>query len=213
MQQPRHEFLAILLFALMFVLGPSPALGLTLLTYNVAEFTDSDSERISRLIRFIAEHEPDIIHLQEVQKQTLKQLRTNPVIRNQYTQFHQGPPQSLPIGGLLTLTKKAHKAHQWAYSSFPSEMDRGMLSVQVSFCDRPHYLINLHLESTDMFFWRGQNFRAKQVEILEDWGKKHPSLILAGDFNTFLDQDLDQSLNSRWSDAWKILHGNDPGLT
>jgi endonuclease/exonuclease/phosphatase family metal-dependent hydrolase len=204
-----------MVMGLMLALGPVTALGhsLTLLTYNVAEFSDTNRVRIDRLIRLITDLEPDIIHLQEAQQQTLKQLKTNSVIRNQYTPFHGGPPNSLPNGGLLTLTKKSLNAHRWTYITFPSDMDRGMLSVQVNLCDRPHYLVNLHLESPDMLFWRSQSLRAKQVDILGDWGRHHPDLILAGDFNTFLDQHIDQSLDRYWSDAWTLLRGGDPGLT
>lgn len=203
------------MLGLMLALGPFTALGhsLTLLTYNVAEFSDTNRVRIDRLIRLITDLEPDIIHLQEAQKQTLKQLRTNPTIRNQYNQFNEGTPQSLPIGGLLTLTKKALNAHRWAYLTFPSDMARGMLTVQINLCERPHDLVNLHLESPDLLFWRSQVLRAKQVEILKDWTKNHPALILAGDFNTFLDQQIEQSLDGQWSDIWKLLHGNEPGLT
>ena len=204
-----------MVLGLMFALGPvsAPAQSLTLLTYNVAEFSDSNRERIDRLIRLVTDLEPDIIHLQEAQRQTLQQLKANALIRTQYTQFHEGPPQSLPIGGLVTLTKKALNAHRWTYATFPSDMARGMLSVQINLCQRPHDLVNLHLESPDLLFWRSQTFRARQVGILEDWGKTHPALILAGDFNTFLDQDIDATLDRHWSDVWKLLHGNDPGLT
>jgi endonuclease/exonuclease/phosphatase family metal-dependent hydrolase len=204
-----------LLLSLLFTLGfgPLPAVGVTLLTYNVAEFSDSDPERISRLIQQIAALEPDIIHLQEAQKQTLKQLGANPHVKRHYAQFHAGQPNSLPRGGRMILTKKALKARQSSYSEFPSEMDRGMLSVQVSLCDHSHVLANLHLESPDLLFWRSQRLRARQVEILGGWGKQHPANIIAGDFNTFLDATIDHHLKRHGSDVWDALRGNEPGLT
>ena len=175
-----------MVLGLILALGPvsAPAQSLTLLTYNVAEFSDTNRERIDRLIRLVTDLEPDIIHLQEAQRQTLQQLKANALIRT-----------------------------QWAYATFPSDMARGMLSVQINLCQRPHDLVNLHLESPDLLFWRSQTFRARQVGILGDWGKTHPALILAGDFNTFLDQDIDATLDRHWFDVWKLLHGNDPGLT
>ena len=63
-----------MVLGLMFALGPvsAPAQSLTLLTYNVAEFSDTNRERIDRLIRLVTDLEPPCVRIVVASTESLK---------------------------------------------------------------------------------------------------------------------------------------------
>lgn len=185
-----------------------------MITWNVAEFGDHDPERLKTLIATIKERSPDIVLLQEVEKQSLILLKDPPTGMVDYRILEGEASRGLPQGGLLALVKRNWVPQGVHYESFPSELDRGSLSFTLaSLCGIPHRFNNVHLESPELLYWRSRDYRYQQVERLKIQSAKSQGFLIAGDMNLILEKDADQSFPKDWIDAWLILHPHDQGFT
>jgi tyrosyl-DNA phosphodiesterase 2 len=186
----------------------------SLITWNVAEFGDHNPERLKALIATIMERSPDIVFLQEVEKQSLTLLRNPLAGMFDYRILEGEASRGLPQGGLLALIKRNWLPQGVHYEAFPSELDRGSLSFTLgSLCGIPHTFTNVHLESPELIYWRSRDYRNQQVERLKIQTEKNEGIVIAGDLNLVLGKDADQLFPKDWNDAWMQLHPNDPGLT
>lgn len=185
----------------------------TLVTYNVAEFSDSDPERIGQLVSSIFDLKPDLVFVQEAELQTLKALEALPDTRAHYVLFRDGVSGLLPSSGLVLLAKRSLKPRLGSFLPLPSKLDRGALTLDVTLCGVPHRLVDVHLESPDLLFWQSRDVRFKQVEALQATLQDRGALIVAGDFNVFSEYDADDVLPDEWTDVWSELNTEDPGAT
>jgi len=174
----------------------------TLVTYNVAEFSDSDPERLGQLVSSIFDLKPDLVFVQEAELQTLKALEALPDTRAHYVLFRDGVSGLLPSSGLVLLAKRSLKPRLGSFLPLPSKLDRGALT-----------LVDVHLESPDLLFWKSRDVRFKQVEALQTTLQDRSALIVAGDFNVFSEYDADEALPDEWTDVWSELNTEDPGAT
>jgi endonuclease/exonuclease/phosphatase family metal-dependent hydrolase len=185
-----------------------------LITWNVAEFGDHNPERLKALIATIKERSPDIVFLQEVEKQSLTLLRNPLAGMFDYRILEGEASRGLPQGGLLALIKRNWLPQGVHYEAFPSELDRGSLSFTLgSLCGIPHTFSNVHLESPELLYWRSRDYRNQQVERLKIQTEKNEGIVIAGDLNLVLGKDADQLFPKDWNDAWLSLHPDDQGLT
>ena len=186
----------------------------SLITWNVAEFGDHNPERLKALIATIKERSPDIVFLQEVEKQSLTLLRNPLAGMFDYRILEGEASRGLPQGGLLALIKRNWLPQGVHYEAFPSELDRGSLSFTLgSLCGIPHTFTNVHLESPELLYWRSRDYRNQQVERLKIQTEKNEGIVIAGDLNLVLGKDADQLFPKDWNDAWLSLHPDDQGLT
>lgn len=192
---------------------PVQAVTFTLVTYNMAQFSDQSPQRISTLLTSIVEASPEVVYLQETTIATVSQLNSLAKLYNAYDVRYQPDSRGNPKGGLMFLVKKTWRVGPSKFTPLPSEMARGVLSLKLSLCEISHQLINVHLESSDFLFWRSRPFRIQQANKIKLMFDAQNSVVLAGDFNIDNNQDADQSLPSNWIDLWPMLKHNDPGLT
>ena len=185
----------------------------TVITYNVAEFSDSDPERLGQLVSSIFDLKPDLVFIQEAELQALKALDALPDTRAHYVLFRDGISGSIPSGGLVILAKRSLKPRLGSFRPLPSKLDRGALTLDVTLCGVPHRLVDVHLESPDLLFWQSRDVRFKQVESLQASLQDRGALIVAGDFNVFSEYDADEALPDEWTDVWSELNTEDPGAT
>lgn len=165
----------------------------TLLTWNVAEYSDHNPERLQRLLSFIRERSPEVVLLQEVEKQTLVLLEKSSSRFTGYRILQRQDFSGLPEGGLVALVKNDWSLMDSRYERFPSDMDRGELIFTLNnVCGIPHTFITVHLESLDPLFWRGRAFRDQQVQKLKTQSERESGWVLAGDLNLVLKWDADQ---------------------
>lgn len=159
----------------------------TLLTWNVAEYSDHNPERLQRLLSFIRERSPEVVLLQEVEKQTLVLLEKSSSRFTGYRILQRQDFSGLPEGGLVALVKNDWSLMDSRYERFPSDMDRGELIFTLNnVCGIPHTFITVHLESLDPLFWRGRAFRDQQVQKLKTQSERESGWVLAGDLNLVL---------------------------
>jgi endonuclease/exonuclease/phosphatase family metal-dependent hydrolase len=198
---------------LIFAFWISPADALTLLTWNVAEISDPDPERIHRLLNVARAVHSDLIFLQEVESETFRALKQEKVFGPDYLVIYEERRDGLPNGGLMILAKRELNVNQPQYHVLPSEMGRGVLMVSFTACGSPIHVANLHLESPDLLFWRSLNFRHQQIDRINQLTKAAPHWILAGDFNPVFEKNPDHLFSEEWVDAWREQHPKQTGLT
>ena len=191
------------------LLFPLSAYSFCLITYNLAEISDKSHERVQRLLLSIAHESPDAVFLQEASYSTHKQVKSLPAF-NDYQYLDQSQFKGSPDGGLVILLKKPFKASNLIYTPLPSDMNRGLLSITITLGGLPHKLVNLHLESSDLLFWRVNYFRKQQIQLLSQLADSYPAVIIAGDFNLWINSEF---LSPVLQDVWQQLNPNDPGLT
>ena len=190
-----------------------PASAFTLVTYNVAEFHDSDPLRIQRLLNQITDLNPDIAFLQEAGKETLQQVRHDQRLKEHFKVEYVPDAGSLPSSGLIFLNSRTNNPiKNTRFVPLPSEMDRGLLMAEVTLCGSNFTIVNVHLESPDLLFWRTRATRGKQIEQFNILLKDHNDFIIAGDFNLMDTEDM-HPFPENWKDVWALLHSSDPGLT
>jgi endonuclease/exonuclease/phosphatase family metal-dependent hydrolase len=188
------------------------ALALSLVTWNVAEFSDGNENRLHRLLTLIREKSPDVVLLQEVQSQT--RLTVSKVGFRDYKILERRDSFGLPEGGLIALVKKQWSTENARYERFPSEMDRGeLIFVLNNLCGMKQTITSVHLESPYLFFWRSRAYRIQQVEKLKAQSQQQSNWLVAGDMNLIHNPDADKHFPKEWVDTWTSLHPSDPGLT
>jgi endonuclease/exonuclease/phosphatase family metal-dependent hydrolase len=184
----------------------------TLITWNVAEFSDGNHERLRRLLSLINQKSPDVVLLQEVEGHT--RLVASKVGFTKYRILERRDSSGLPEGGLIAFVKKDWSTENARYQRFPSEMDRGELTfVLKNLCGVNQTFTSVHLESPDLIFWRSRAYRTQQVEKLKAQSQEQSDWLVAGDMNLIHNPDADEHFPKDWVDVWATLHPSDPGLT
>ena len=123
--------------------------------------------------------------MQEAGSETLKQVRGKTGFGQDFKVQYLSDAGALPKGGLLTST--------------------------ISLCGQRVTLVNIHLESPDILFWRVKGTRGKQIEKLKALVAEQDAAIIADDWNLVFD-DADKTFPSNWSDAWLTTYPDHTGL-
>lgn len=192
----------------------SVAEAFSLVTYNVAEFSDADPRRLEALIEGVLATDPDILLLQEAGKETAKVVQKARKARNAYQILRNGSSAAPPSGGLMTLVRREIPSHLVRFQRFPSDLDRGALMVNIDLCGVDHTLVNVHLESPDLLFYsRSLDIRREQAAAVIRLTGGAENLLVAGDMNIVSDQDADSVFPKNWVDVWSSKHSEDLGPT
>lgn len=195
-------------------LSVSVAEAFSLVTYNVAEFSDAGPQRLEALIEGILALEPDILLLQEAGKETVKVVERATKARNAYQILRDGSLLAPPSGGLMILMKRGTHSHRVRFQRLPSDLDRGALLVNMDLCGVDHTLINVHLESPDLLFYsRSLELRREQAAAVSRLTESAENLLVAGDMNIVSDNDADTVFPENWVDVWSSKHSGDLGPT
>lgn len=190
-----------------------PLQAMTLVTWNVAELFDPDPLRIEKLLDVALSTSPDLVLLQEAGPKTYAAVKRINRSGRAYRLIHKELPGGLPSGGLVILVKSEFRVDKAAYQDLPSEMGRGVLSVGFDWCGKSLHILNVHLESPDLLFWRSLKFRHQQIDLINQITKEPSDSIVAGDFNLVFERNPDQLFPAHWQDAWIHTHPGEKGLT
>jgi endonuclease/exonuclease/phosphatase family metal-dependent hydrolase len=166
---------------------------------------DSDADRRSdRLLKQIAQQNPDLIALQEVRTRFLERLSNNPQL-SRYRIAAQGSP---PASGLVILSR--HPITDTRYQRLPGQLGRGVLYATVAIGEQRLVIANVHLESP----LDANDTRRTQMQLVDDRMPWAEWQVWAGDFN-FGDQGPEQGLPvlSRWIDVWRELKPGQAGYS
>ena len=177
-----------------------------MLTYNVlADPADADI-RTDSLLRTIREADADIIALQEVAPWFVERLRREQWVKAY--EFTLGEGQSRAVGGLVIMSRLpiADKA----YVPLAGRQRRGFLLATVRVGDHTLAVGTVHLES----FLEDGPIRARQIDTVFAFLRRHPDAILMGDFNFGDREDPESSrLEAEYADLWLSLKPDEPGFT
>lgn len=113
----------------------------------------------------------------------------------------------------MTLVRRTTQTSETGFIPLPSDMGRRFLLTTIEVCGAPLTVINVHLESPDLIFWRNRRLRHEQIEILKTVVEDHGSALVAGDFNVVFDDTSEDLIPPTWTDIWRTLHPEDPGLS
>jgi endonuclease/exonuclease/phosphatase family metal-dependent hydrolase len=186
---------------------------LELSTWNVAEISDPNLSRIERLLDAALSDQPDVVLLQEVETLTWRALHKHPQVINRYRIAYEPSRSGPPRGGIATLFRSDLKVESTRYENLPSEMGRGVLILPVRICSETVQVVNVHLESPDLLFWRSLSYRHQQVDHIHRLSDQHSHWIVAGDFNPVFESDPAHLFPATWLDAWVDQHPKEEGLT
>ncbi len=200
------------LFYLLSILAqPVIAQGFTLVTYNIEDNSAQRSQQIQRLLDSIAEHEPDVVLLQEASARTVVAIQQQAVL-SRYQLFAHRLADHSPASGLMILVKPQQAVSGFSYRPIPSEMGRGILQLKLRIAGIWHQLINIHLESADLL-GSGETYRRRQLKLLHDLAETAPHIIIAGDFNLATTATEGQLTATQLIDVWTTLHAGEQGAT
>ncbi|KAJ6008374.1 Endonuclease/exonuclease/phosphatase [Penicillium herquei] len=204
---------------------------LTLLTWNIDAAASRELERTTEIINFITSRDPkvDIIFLQEVSKSALRHILEDERIRESWISSE--PDDSAwgnrPFSTMTLVSKTRFTLRSdsgicsiargliWRVK-YPSHFGRDALC-----CDLilpPHRsgqsstrirLANVHLDSLPI----KPSHRPAQLSTLTSFLRSAGCGLIAGDFNPVLPEDAILVEANGLTDAWKVLHANDPGFT
>ncbi|MBA3686326.1 MAG: endonuclease/exonuclease/phosphatase family protein [Planctomycetes bacterium] len=180
---------------------------LTLLTWNVLADPARAGERAPALVRTIAELNPDIVALQEVQPWLRAQIDASPALAHYRGTVVNG--KVMAPGGLYLLSRL--DVQSISIEVIPTRLDRCALIATIDVGAGPPLTLGIvHLDSLP-----GQDeLRVMQLAAVQRRLAQAPLAALVGDFN-FGDADPLESaaLDPGWTDCWRAAMGEDPGLT
>eukprot|EP00010_Vexillifera_abyssalis_P007395 CAMPEP_0201548934 /NCGR_PEP_ID=MMETSP0173_2-20130828/5434_1 /ASSEMBLY_ACC=CAM_ASM_000268 /TAXON_ID=218659 /ORGANISM="Vexillifera sp., Strain DIVA3 564/2" /LENGTH=467 /DNA_ID=CAMNT_0047958455 /DNA_START=235 /DNA_END=1638 /DNA_ORIENTATION=- len=212
---------------------------LTVMTYNIWFDSFAYKERAHQVLKFIEQHYPHVVGLQEVTARFIAIVMESKFIQHHYTLS--GDKSSLSNYGVLMLVRKrqfgepllnANKQPivellpaRWGWIEFPSRMGRKLLQAvfEVRTSDSAaHQLFCIgavHLESLS-----SSRTRNHQLKIIERAQREAPFAIVMGDFNfdsdrnfyedvVPLENDEMKKVLSNYIDCWPTVHPNTPGKT
>jgi len=184
----------------------SQATQLSVITYNIWFDSSTAEERVPKLLDIVAEKNADIIAFQEVEGWFIKALESDGRFDDYHFSVERGWFDSVK-GGLLLLTKA--QAIQQQYIDFPSNMNRGALSI-VNRIERAKVCVaTVHLES----MLDDTQIRIKQLNLITQQTAQCNQSILLGDFN-FGDGELEnQHIGLGYFDIWKQIRADYAGYT
>ncbi|KAK2595066.1 hypothetical protein QQS21_007197 [Conoideocrella luteorostrata] len=200
-----------------------------LATWNVNAAAELPAERMSAIVSHITNSAPavDIIFLQEVSKQALDSLLSDPQIRRCWysSEADVANWRGLPFATMTLLSKRRFNHANgllgpvWRYE-YPSRFDRDALCCDVFLplpaktpTGKADYvrarLVNVHLDSLPLQPSR----RPRQLSIVASVIRSANRGLVAGDFNPVLPEDATLISENRLIDAWHELHPGEPGFT
>ncbi|KAE8377730.1 Endonuclease/exonuclease/phosphatase [Aspergillus bertholletiae] len=197
--------------------GLSPS-DLVLLTWNIDAASARTEDRVTETITFITHLNPTvhIVFLQEVPRAALEQILKDERIRGSWFSSKRDDTawgkQSFATMTLLSKTCFALAALGpiWRVA-YPSHFGRDALC-----CDlfplpnrRRIRLVNVHLDSLRI----QPSHRPQQISIVSSFLRSASHGLVAGDFNSVLEEDATLLERSGLTDVWTALHPNDSGYT
>lgn len=206
---------------------------LTIATWNVDALAIHHNPRLEAILSRLIQQEPapDVIFLQEVyRKAVVPAILDNDLIREGW--FSSEADTTIWGGhqfATITLLSKARFGApggappcvlgRVSRINFSSRFSRDALCAEVlvpsqqSGTYRRVQLVNVHLDSPSPFVSPTSSRRPHQLFVAAEVLRKAGRGLVAGDFNGVLPEDETLIADNGLSDAWKVVHGDDPGYT
>jgi tyrosyl-DNA phosphodiesterase 2 len=185
-----------------------PSSSLTIATWNLWFSDFWQEERLRAALGELRAHDPDVIALQEVVRDTLQIVCEEPWVRERYA-ISDPTGDTLAAYGVVMLTKLP--VIEAALVELPSEMARALLVAELAASGRRIFAATVHLESLR----RSAARRGEQLAIVQDALRETGAdSIVVGDFNfcsTWREEN--DRMGEDFVDVWAELRGDDPGWT
>lgn len=194
---------------------------LRLLTWNIDAGAPRPQERASEIIRVMTQLDPkvDIVFFQEVSKPALQQISTDERIRQGwiFSEHETTAWGNKPFTTITLLSKNSIAVPGLIWRiDYPSHFGRSAMCCDIFVPSNREptegtrvRLINVHLDSLPIKPSR----RPEQISITSAFLRSAGRGLVAGDFNPVLDEDAGLVENNGLTDAWAILHSDEPGYT
>ncbi|KAL0937446.1 endonuclease exonuclease phosphatase family protein [Colletotrichum truncatum] len=203
----------------------------TLASWNVDAFSPLPNDRLSAILSSLFDNSPspDIIFLQEVCKPMISCILEDQRVRNSwYCSEKDGIGMAGHLFMTVTLISKSRFGPRASFGSlgklsrikYHSRYGRDALCSEVNILSsgkhepkQPEYrriqLINVHLDSLALT----PSYRPRQLSVVATLLHEAGHGLVAGDFNPVLPEDQTLIEENNLIDAWKAVHGDEPGYT
>jgi tyrosyl-DNA phosphodiesterase 2 len=183
-----------------------PSSTLTFVTYNVLEHTEQLDKRGPPLLKIIGDADADVIALQEISPEFLRQL-----IACEWSAKYKGLTESgEPVAHEELCILSKFPVVDIEYLSLPGRLHRGALIAKIAAPGRTLAVATVHLES----FLEDGPMRAEQLDLIFPKLKNSDDAVLLGDFNFGDGEEPDSShLAKNFVDLWPALYPTQPGYT
>lgn len=163
------------------------------------------AERLAAQLRAWEDLRPDVIALQEVTDDLVRELARRSFVRERYA-FPRPVAPLLGAHGYGVLLLVRPPVGSFTYTPLPSEMGRGVLTADLG---GGVSVGTVHLESLEV----GAARRVPQLKASQDALAHAPTAVLTGDFNFCHTYPEERAIRPPWADVWPLRRGEDPGWT
>lgn len=179
----------------------------TCLTWNVWFDDYGFEERVEGLLRELKDCDADLIALQEVRPELLRQMLERPWVRRDYT-ISDVEPERMGEHGLVLLSRRSPRCFRRL--PLPGNMGRYALLAEMDTPGGTAVAATVHLESLRT----SAAMRARQLELLFRELEPFSQVLLLGDFNFCSSWKEENSrLDPAFRDLWIERYPRSPGYT